>query len=188
MPTNAYAQHLFRAGLTQADVESIVGDDDAANIPALATPPTERYGACAIAAFNVAVQDINDNGNLDLGTQARLEAGWSQPAAHQAQYTGTPDRVRLSLTLHIAAATAGTIVRGEPRVAVTSSGGGSRTATCYIRGNTAQDNGSVTIAWLDVAPGINPLYTFTTIQGSNEADPINTLVGECGVELEAVLV
>ena len=43
MPTNDYAQHLFRGGLVADDVANIAGDDDTANIPALAAPPTDRY-------------------------------------------------------------------------------------------------------------------------------------------------
>ena len=131
------------------------------------TPQTIEFERGFRAVGNVtAGQDINDNGAVAF-TEATAETGWVI-AGNAATYTGTPDKVRILITVPQEIAQGSSIQRPAPQLNLFRDGTLlTESKTGYIRDANDHEESSNTIAMIDHDPGTDPTYTLTSTQESS---------------------
>lgn len=154
---------------------------DGTIVASLAALNTAQVDQSFLAAADIDVQDINDNGVIDI-TSLRTDSGWSF-AANSFTYTGSPDHVDISAMCKNLDPGGASRVRANPTMSLQKLIGGAwvtqvESATGYIRDGTGHTESSNTISYTDESPGVNPQYRLLSRQESTEGDSVNSSLGK----------
>ena len=119
-----------------------------------------------LADAEVDVQNMNLAGGEVTISNRRLDEGWEQ-ADNTLVYTGSPDRIRINVSIPQQIANNADAQRAAPIIVLRRNGEPiARSATGYIRDFSDHEQSSQTISYVDSAPDSNPVYDLIKEQDS----------------------
>ncbi len=161
-----------------------VGSDGGAYLNITLNSTVIQVDRSSIWAGQVNDPDIHSNGTLTV-QETRADTGWSLAAPSTISYTGSPDYVEIDL---MAVANNTGNHWAHPHIKVFRNGQEIGEGSGLHMDNSTLYSGRTTtvISMIDSSPGINPTYTFTTLEDDNRTMNNPTIVQLSPVSLVAV--